>query len=391
MALKTVLIAAMSTAALVNMGFCFRSLLYNKFLYGKMYRSKFDEAYTPKVAVFVPCKGLEENLQSYLEAIVCQDYPDYSVTFITESDSDPAVEAIRNVVAQYPHTSHVVSGRAEKCCQKNHNLLKAIDHDSDSEIFIFADADIRPNKRWIRDLVLPLSSEKIPISTGFRWLTPAEYSFNGTLHSMLSAYICTLMSSSSGVWGGSMAIRRKEFEKFGVYEKWATSVVDDISLTQIIIKNRIQRVFVPHCIAVSSNVLSSFGGNLEWFTRQLMFLKVYCRPLWLSALIMHVLIMSFMGLSLFLLGAGIFMPGFREMVLPAALFLTLMMLSYGLIKFNYNDSQSYILWVLLSVPGELIGFLSLVKSALQSDIIWRGIRYELNRDGSVKTVQFLQA
>ncbi|MDQ7824426.1 MAG: glycosyltransferase family 2 protein [Candidatus Eremiobacteraeota bacterium] len=382
-------VIVLALVALSNLVLCARGLLYGLFIYRKFLVPRFREDYAPKVAVFVPCKGMEENLESYLEAIVMQDYSDYTVTFITESVDDAAVVPIRNVVAKNPHTSHVVAGLARTCCQKNHNLLQAIARDSSSEVFIFADADIRPGRQWIRDLVLPLSAADIPISTGFRWLTPPRFTFWGTIHSMLSAYICTLMSSSSGVWGGSMAIRRKEYDHYEVGKTWSVTVVDDISLTRIIIKNRVKRVFVPHCIATSTNVLETFSGDLEWFTRQLMFLKIYCRPLWVTAFLFTFVAAGLMVLSALLLTASLWAPPLREWAPLFGIFLVMMMGSLGLIKFNYRDNQSYLVWCLLTLPGEVMGALSLVKSLLTGDLIWRNIRYAMNRDGSVREVEFL--
>jgi ceramide glucosyltransferase len=373
---------------LFNMGLSFWSLLYNKYLYRRFYVPRFDSTYTPKAAVFVPCKGMEENLDMYLQAMVTQDYPDYTVSFITESEEDPAVPVIREVIGKYPHSRHVVAGRTERCCQKNHNLLKAIETDEAGEIFIFADADVKPTQRWIRDLILPLSSKDIPISTGFRWLTPKTLTFWGTIHSMMSAYICTLMSSSKGVWGGSMAIRRAEYEKFKVGEAWSDAVVDDIRLTQIIIRQRLKRIFVPHCIAVSNNVLTTFRDNLDWFARQLMFLKVYCRPLWLVAIIVHGLMALLMVATIIVVPLSFHFERLQLFSLSLDIFALAFIFSIALIKFNYRDTQSALLWALFAIPGQMVGFLSFIKSALDKNILWRNILYILNADGSVGSIRF---
>jgi ceramide glucosyltransferase len=373
---------------LFNMGLSLWSLLYNKFLYCRVFAPRFDRNYTPKVAVFVPCKGMEENLDMYLQAMVTQDYPEYKVSFITESDEDPAAPVIRDVTSRAPHSRHVISGRTQHCCQKNHNLLKAIELDEDSDVFIFADADVKPSKAWIRDLILPLSSKDIPISTGFRWLTPKTLTFWGTIHSMMSAYICTLMSSSKGVWGGSMAIRRAEYEKYGVGEAWGNAVVDDIRLTKIIIDQKLKRIFVPHCIAVSNNVLTTFKDNLEWFTRQLMFLKVYCRPLWLTALIVHGLMAFLMIATIVIVPISFRFEELQVFSLALDIFALAFIFSVALIKFNYRDNQSVLMWTIFAIPGQMLGFLSFMKSAMEKNITWRSILYILNPDGSVGSIRF---
>jgi len=387
--MKHIILVLFAVTAIFNLFLILKGLLYNKVFYRSRHMPLFDRNYRPRVGVFVPCKGMEDNLETYLAAFLSQQYPNYTVTYITESGEDPAVEAIKKVAATSPLARHIVSGRTEKSCQKTHNLLKAISLDNDSEVFIFADADVKPATHWISDLVLPLSRDDIPASTGFRWLTPPRFTVPGTLHSMMSAYICVLMTFSKGVWGGSMAIRRRDFERFGVAEFWGRTVVDDITLTQILIRNSLKRVFVPHCIAVSGNVLPTFKDNVEWFSRQLMFLKLYCPPLWLSALIVYTLMGLLVAAAFYYAGAFFFFQGDALMGWASLAFITLFMLSMGLVRFNYNDGQSFAAWVALSLLGIVVGVISFYLSACRQDMIWRNIRYTFTPDGTVKTVEFL--
>ncbi len=389
MTMKIVFLAVLGAAVLFNLILSLRSLLYGKLLYRLFYLPTFDSAYTPRVAVFVPCKGLEENLASYLEAIATQQYPLYSVTYITESEDDAAVPAIREITSRYSHSRHLVSGRADRCCQKNYNLLKAIETDSGSDVYIFADADIRPGPGWIKDLVLPLSRPDIPASTGFRWLTPSRHTLFGSLHSMMSAYICILMASTKGLWGGSMAVKKEVFDRYEVASLWARTVVDDISLTNILVRYRLKRVFVPHCIAVSSNVIESWDGNVEWFTRQLMFLKLYLRSLWCASLIVYSIITVTIAAAIVCIFAGMLRAEYAELAKLSAILLLLLIATIGLNKFNYHDKQSYLYWMMLSLLGQYAGFLSLVKSACMWSLEWRRIVYEMARDGTVISVKFL--
>jgi cellulose synthase/poly-beta-1,6-N-acetylglucosamine synthase-like glycosyltransferase len=388
---EVIFLAILGSAVMFNLVLSLRSLLYGKLLYRLFYLPTFDAAYNPKVAVFVPCKGLEDNLASYLEGIVSQDYPDYTVTFITESENDAAVQVIKEITDRFPGSRHLVAGRAEKCCQKNHNLLKAIETDGGSDVYIFADADIRPGPGWIRDLVLPLSRPDIPASTGFRWLTPNHRTLFGSLHSMMSAYICILMASTKGLWGGSMAVKKEVFDRYDVASLWARTVVDDISLTNILVKYRLKRIFVPHCIAVSSNVIESWEGNVEWFTRQLMFLKLYLRSMWCASLIVYSLITVTVAAAFISIIAGIVIAEYAGLARLSAALLLMLLATIGLNKFNYHDRQSYFYWVMLSLLGQYAGFLSLVRSASMWSLEWRRIVYEMARDGTVISVRFLDS
>jgi len=186
-----------------------------------------------------------------------------------------------------------------------------------------------------------------------------------------------------------MAIKKEVFDKYDVASLWACTVVDDISLTNILVKYRLKRIFVPHCIAVSSNVIESWDGNLEWFTRQLMFLKLYLRGMWCASLIVYSLITLTIAAAFVCIIAGMIKPEYADLAKISALLLLLLIATIGLNKFNYRDRQSYIYWVMLSLLGQYAGFLSLVRSASTWSLEWRRIVYKMAHDGKVISVKFL--
>jgi len=151
-----------------------------------------------------------------------------------------------------------------------------------------------PHRTWLKELIRPLSLDSVPVTTGFRWLIPEGYSISGSLHSMMSAYLCVLIAHQTfrGVWGGSTAIKRKEFEKLKVKELWENSVVDDMTLTTLLFKKRINRVFVPTCLTVSYNTLSKLTDGVQWYTRQAAFLKAYLKPMWIVIVVLHAITLA---------------------------------------------------------------------------------------------------
>lgn len=386
-----ILLAAAFVLSVLNLIFALRSIIYRKSY--PSYAVKYDSSKVLTVAVFVPCKGIEEKVDVYLKAMLTQDYPSYRIYFITESESDAATPLIRSLIEKYPYAYGVISGRAVQNCQKNHNLLAAINEElkreDKAEVFVFADADVKPGKTWLRDLILPLSDLNVHATTAFRWLKPEKFTFWGTMHAMLSAYLGTLMSSSDGMWGGSMAIKRDVFLKYGVDKRWAKAVADDISLMEIIIKNKLKRIFVPICLAESSNVINDPKALFEWFLRQVQYLKIYCKPHWIAAIV-------FTGLNT-LTALGLFVC-FFPFIVSFCIWQTYAMLFYCLIlifflmilslsRFEGKEGQNYFVWFLMALPALLMGFSCLIASIFRKDMIWRGIRYGINKDGTVSFVK----
>ena len=374
---------------LFNLWLCLKSLVYNKLLF-RYHSRKYKTDYKPKVAIFVPCKGADNNLENHLEAIARQNYPDFTVRFIVDNIADPAVKAITSLTDRYPHTKLLVSGKAEKCGQKNHNLIYGIDDDKgESNVYVFADSDVHPHSTWLSELIRPLSLPSVPVTTGFRWLIPEDYSLSGAIHSMFSAYLCLLISQQlfRGVWGGSTAIRKEEFEKLNVRGLWNNVVVDDMTLTKLLFKKRINRVFVPTCLTVSYNTLTRLKDDITWYTRQAAFLKTYIKPLWIASIYLHAITTALLFMSPVYIALSFFDSSYINYAIIFTCCSQINMFSYAMMKFIYKDKQRFFHWFLFAPIMQILGFYSLIKPGFSRNIKWRNISYELYRDGRVKSIQ----
>ena len=63
---------------------------------------------TPSVTLFVPCCGDEAGLEENLEALVNQEYPNFSLRFVVEGVQDGAVPVIRRTLARHPGRGNLV-------------------------------------------------------------------------------------------------------------------------------------------------------------------------------------------------------------------------------------------------------------------------------------------
>src|SRR5436853_7770515 len=75
-----------------------------------------------RISVFCPCKGTDAEFEKNIRSILEQDYPNYDVTFVVESQGDAACAALRGVGV----SKILVAGRATDCGQKVHNLSYAV-------------------------------------------------------------------------------------------------------------------------------------------------------------------------------------------------------------------------------------------------------------------------
>jgi cellulose synthase/poly-beta-1,6-N-acetylglucosamine synthase-like glycosyltransferase len=372
------------------------AVLYHRHIYVHVRRPRYDASYRPRCSVIVPCKGVVKGLEGNLESFLKFNYTDYEVIFAVESETDPTVEIIRRIIQRHPQTaSLVVAGLAQHCAQKNFNHLAAVRHAKHPDVYVFADADIGPGPDWLAELVLPLSDPKVCVTTGFRWQVAAHGKMAEHIHAFQSNVLYILFCTVAGVsklsllWGGSMAIRRTDFDALGVASRWSKTAVDDFTLSQLVMKAHRQAVLVPLCVTVTDDALQSFRQGLRWFERQTMFLKAYHRKTWtfvampvvaglLFALLWPVpafIVNRFSSHSFFSIGGG------GGLVFTAGVFLHV--LFYPFIESNPRF-LGFVAYVPFSLFSVLVGAL---RTIFTNTITWGDVRYKLTFRGTVASVQ----
>ncbi|HUI91834.1 MAG TPA: glycosyltransferase family 2 protein [Chitinivibrionales bacterium] len=368
----------------------FFTVLYQRLFYKKYYRSKYDPSFHPRCSVIVPCKGgspknFEENLMSFLRL----DYDSYEVLFAVESESDGAVPKIRKVIAGNPKASLVIAGLSTKCAQKNFNQLAAVARANDPDVYVFADVDISPRPQWLAEIILPLSNPKISVTTGFRWLNAERGTLGQQAHFYMNSFLYTLYSTASfvgsvGLWGGSMAIRKKDFDELNVAGRWSETVVDDSSLSQLIKKHRKKSILVPTCITHTDDLIDSVRDATRWFERQMMFLKLYQKSLWIAA--MPVIIITFVTLVWLPCAAAVGLCTSRSFYAVAGGSSLMLLLGKFISDLMYPllGTIPRLGSFMFFQPAALCVFLfSCIRTTFRRTIVWSGIKYYLSFSGKV--------
>jgi cellulose synthase/poly-beta-1,6-N-acetylglucosamine synthase-like glycosyltransferase len=388
--IKFMFIAGMAVMAF-DFTASFFTIVYQKVIYRKR-RAGYDESYAPMCSIVIPCKGIPKNFGNNLRGFLHLDYPNYEVIYVTESADDAAVPEIQKILSEDSRAKFAVAGLATQNAQKNHNMLAALKKVSDkSEVFVFADSDIKPAKFWLKEIVMPLQDSKVTVTTGFRWLVSAAGSIGELCHTYVNIFIYTCFCAvcyfgGVGLWGGTMAIRRKDFEGLGVADKWSRAAVDDMSLSTLVLKNRRKAVVVPTCLTVTDDLLPTVGSTVLWFERQIMYLKSYQKALWF-----------FPTLPMALIASGIIC------LLPIAAIASLLT-EYSFWDLGGGMSLIFILahtatamlypfvgkmpffgrFLLLQPYLRLMQALSYFKTWTTRTITWAGIKYRLSGNGDVK-------
>jgi cellulose synthase/poly-beta-1,6-N-acetylglucosamine synthase-like glycosyltransferase len=364
--------------------FVIKSIIYHR----SLKKQKTNSSWIPKARVFIPCKGFHQNLEKNLLSIATQDYPYYKVIFSTESEQDPAVAIIKKITSIHSNCVHVSAGSADSCGQKNHNLLKALEKDTESDVLVFADDDIRPGKNWLKNLIEPLQ-ENSTVATGYRWLDVKWHSFAGSLHAILNAFTVAFMCDRifGCLWGGSMAIRREDFYKLKIDELWAHTVVDDTSLTQAIRKNKFKLVYVPECLICCPGDNLPLKSVLDWFTRQIMYGKFYFRRIWYGGFVLQIFTIASVFSIFYLWHNALTVSAFLLPAFAVSALMFMIFLSCSLLKFQHKASNSWILWFFMVPFAQLGATYCLFRTLFMQSLTWKNTKYLISNKGLVLKIE----
>ena len=362
--------------------------------------------FTPLASVIAPCRGLDQGLHENIAALFHQDYPQYELVFVTDSEDDPSLNVVRKVInsqrevidsrerdssgAKTIPTRITIAGKATDCGQKVHNLRTAVTQvDPRGEVLVFVDTDARPDREWLRSLVAPLHDEKIGAATGYRWFLPVKGGLASHLRSVWNASIASTLGpnvNKNFCWGGSTAIRRATFEKLNIRELWQGTVSDDFTMTRALQAANTPIYFVPRCL-VPSLEDCTVRELFEFTTRQLKITRAYASHLWKAVLAGSLLfsLVFFGGLVLiivrFVNGLPIGVPSLLLLMIfvlgAAKSHLRMQAISMPLANYRRELRNSWPAHLLLWPISSALYLYNALVAAFSRRIEWRGITYEL--------------
>jgi cellulose synthase/poly-beta-1,6-N-acetylglucosamine synthase-like glycosyltransferase len=362
----------------------------HRFLRSRL-RSECQLDRTPRVELFVPCKGLDLELEANLSKLFQQEYPNYGLCFIVESINDPAHDVIVQLSQRFSTSGCrvVVAGIATDCGQKVHNLVAATCQIPDGvEVLAFADSDARPHPQWLSRLVQRLNNDKVGASTGYRWFSPRHISPPNWIACGINSMVSGVMGCHrfNLVWGGAWAMRVTTFCQLDLPAAWAGSLSDDLTISRLVHAARLKVAFEPHCLATSP-VDFTWTTLAEFVRRQFLVVRVYAPIWWLFALCASALTLvclaSSVILSVLWLGTGgpWWLPITCGTCYWALMSYRLSLRSRTMAPFVHASPDVYRAISRREIFGwpiiTLCHGIGLVASAVGRTIRWRGISYRL--------------
>ena len=147
------------------------------------------------------------------EALLKQNYPQYDLKLIIDSQEDPAWQIASQTINELKATNVQINHLRiirHNCSLKCSSLIQAVsDLDDSYKVVAFVDADTIVHTNWLRELVSPLTNPKVGATTGNRWYVPTG-SYWGSLVRYAGNVATVVQMYLFGIpWGGTLAVKNR--------------------------------------------------------------------------------------------------------------------------------------------------------------------------------------
>lgn len=390
----TVLYIIAIACILIQVLFVYQIFQHYRYVLKKVARKY--TSYRPRVALIVPCKGIDTAFDENIGSFYRLDYDNFELIFVVESCEDAAYNQLLGLKERFQDHSKafktrvLVAGIATEGSQKLHNLLYACrDAEKDVEVFAFADSDACVRKDWLSFLVYPLRKAKHGVASGYRWYVPLENNFATLALSAMNAKVAQLLGPTifNCAWGGSMAVRVDVFRRLGIDKVWQNAVSDDLTLTREVKKAKLKVIFVPGCLVASFEQID-WRSLFEFVRRQFVITRITVPGTWWFGLVSSVFsvlgLWGFTGLAIFSYLTG---SEYRQVFLTAAIVFLAGQITRAILRqkmiFRLLAAEAAKMKIaatadIVATPlWSLILFICIISSSFGRTINWRGVKYKL--------------
>lgn len=191
-------------------------------------RSAPEPSQWPSLALLVPACDEEATIGACIEALLACDYPGVEIHILSDGSTDGTVRVAQRFCGRGVRVHDFAMNRGKQAVLQD--ALAFVETD----LVMVVDADSRPAREALRELVKPFSDPSIAGVTGN--LQVAAHTFLQHLQAMEYASIIGLQKRANSVWGGLFTVsgaaccfRTEAVRRVGGFA--SNSVTEDIELS----------------------------------------------------------------------------------------------------------------------------------------------------------------
>jgi hypothetical protein len=231
----------------------------------------------PAAMVLLCLRGGDPFLHRSLGRLISQDYPDFRVRIVIDSERDEAHRFVREALGGElpPHVEVLtLQHHFDTCTYKMSGILEGTKIIPPEVRFVaLMDGDTIPHSTWLRELAAPIVRVDAAVTTGNRWYFPDDPGFGNMCRFCWNAVALPLMVLFRIPWGGTMAVRRDLIEDPRLRERLRHAFSEDTTIGQFAHETGRRIRFESRLVIVNREDVG-LRGFFEFETRQLLAVKL---------------------------------------------------------------------------------------------------------------------
>jgi cellulose synthase/poly-beta-1,6-N-acetylglucosamine synthase-like glycosyltransferase len=360
----------------------------------------------PKTAVILCLRGADPFLTNCLRSLLNQNYPQYDLKLIVDSQEDPAWKIATDTIQEQRATNVQISLlriARQNCSLKCSSLMQAVSELDDSyKVVALVDADTVVHRNWLRELVSPLAHPKVGATTGNRWYLPTGRYWGSLVRYVGNVSTVVQMYLFRIPWGGTLAVKTELLRQTGLLDKWGQAFNEDTMIRKVLQKHGMQVKFVPSLIMLNREEceLPSLKYSLM---RQLLCSRLY-HPLWLAVIsdaissILQPTLVIVLFLAALLTGewnvAALLFGCFS--IYTLGLLFMMLVLEQGVQQVIRKHGEPMtklsaltVLKMLIAIPlTQWVYGIAMVLSLGMRRVNWRGVSYQIKGPWGIRLVEY---
>lgn len=362
-------------------------------------------SYSPKVAILLSLRGSDPFLADGIRALLDQDYPDFQINIVVDSEEDPCWRVLKQFDLEKEDSRlnvQVLRNRLTTCSLKCSSMAQAVESlEEDVEVVILTDADVVSHSLWLRDAVGPLANPKVGVVSGNQWFAPKRQTAGSLIRSIWHSGSIAPTVLYGHPWAGTCAMRVKDIKRSGLVERWKKTIVDDGPINELFGPLGLETYISPALIMINREECS-LSYSLTYVHRMLTWSRVYEDAFWLT--LVHMFLTTFplfaapiVAVVAFSMSAywaaAILLSGFLIYVVSTIVSSYLIRLAVQNAVGNQKQDlpmPSIAGWALFTVTFpivQLVHAFSTVFALFTVQISWRKVSYEIRGRWNVKVLE----
>ena len=365
--------------------------------------TEIDAGSVPRVGVILCIRGLDPTLQRCLVGLTRQSFSNFRVICVVDHPTDPALELVQQIAAgdsriELSVVENPPRDRGLKC---NALLQAASTLREDCELLALVDADVDVDEHWLRDLVAPFADEQIGLVSGNRWFLASDRRTGSLVRMIWNAAALPQMLAYKIPWGGSLAMRISAADAAQVFQRWQTTVFDDVLLGPAIESAGFKIAQLPG-LFMGNDETCDVRGACRWMIRQLLDTRLYHWS-WtvvaahgfnsFAVFLFSLFVLGLELVSIRWLGVAVSSLAISAFWLQNACLLRMMeQRVIAKVEHRKSTKESRLGWMHLFwlMPlTQAIHFWATLRAALATHLHWRGISYRFRGPDKIQMLDYV--